>query len=602
MPTHTDETALLLEKLNQRVQQLETRVAALEPPPLQLEAKADTHRLALVVPPPKKASPPATWRGFPPLQTTSDSGISVIGKAVLGMAGAYLLRAITESGSVSKLPVMILAIIYASLWMGFAIRIHATKGFASITYGITSAMILSPLLWESTVRFQLLSPAMSAAVLVAFVVLTLLLTWRCELYLLPWVATLATLITTLALILATHDLVPLTAVLLVAALVTEISACLGHHLTLRPAPAVAANLAILVLIDVMTSSEGVPEGYHHAAPSTIAALCLALLAIYGSSIGYRTFQRRETITIVEIVQGVLSFVIATFGALRATNGSIAPLLGVFFLLLAAVCYWGTLVRFTDSAYTRNRRVFATWAAGLLIAGSMTLFPVLVRGTFLSFAAVLAAFMYKRTAKVSLGLHASLYLMAAAVASPMLDQVIRTLTKSVPAAPNWHVAAVAISAAICYSVGLRLPENRGRYRALWLVPALLTSFAVSAFIVAVLVWIASGRVQLVASRMSVIRTIVNCGLAVALAFLGSRWKRVELGWVAYTAVGFGTLKILFEDLRYGNAASLVLSLFFYGLVLILLPRLAYRDRREDAEIGMGSSTAPDTSDPSPCGSS
>ncbi len=579
MSIHTEESATLLEKLNQRVQQLEARVAALESGTSRAEGKAAAPKPVLVVPPRETTAPPPTWRGFPPPQASTDSGVSVsvIGKAVLGMAGAYLLRAISESGSVPKLPVLILAIIYAGLWMAFAIRIHATKGFASITYGITSAMILSPLLWESTVRFQILSPALSAAVLVAFVVLTLVLAWRFELYVLPWIAVLATLITTLALIVATHDLVPLTTVLLAAALVTELSACLGHHLSLRAAPAIAANLALLLMIDIMTSPEGLPEGYRPASPATIALLCLSLLVIYGSSIGYRALRRRETITVVEIVQGVLAFVIATFGALRATHNAIAPLLDVFFLLLAAVCYWGALVRFIGETYTRNRRVFATWAAALLVVSSVTLFPFVVRGTFLSIAAVAAAFQYKRTGKFSLGLHASLYLVAAAVASPMLDHVISALTKSVPAAPNWQVAVVATSAAICYFIGLRLPDNRGLYRALWLIPALLTSFAVSAFVVAAIVWIASGRVDLAASRMSVIRTVVNCGLALALAYLGSRWKRVELGWVAYTAVGFGTLKLLFEDLRYGNAASLVVSLLFYGLVLILLPRLTYRAR-------------------------
>jgi hypothetical protein len=28
---------------------------------------------------------------------------------------------------------------------------------------------------------------------------------------------------------------------------------------------------------------------------------------------------------------------------------------------------------------------------------------------------------------------------------------------------------------------------------------------------------------------------------------------ELGWAAYIAVAFGTLKLLFEDLRFGSAA-------------------------------------------------
>ena len=90
--------------------------------------------------------------------------------------------------------------------------------------------------------------------------------------------------------------------------------------------------------------------------------------------------------------------------------------------------------------------------------------------------------------------------------------------------------------------------------------------------------------MVASKLSVVRTIVGCAVALALAFAGARWKRVELGWVAYAAVGFGTLKLLFEDLRFGNAASLVVSLLFYGGVLILLPRMMQRERgrKETAE--------------------
>src|ERR1039458_6310081 len=72
----------------------------------------------------------------------------------------------------------------------------------------------------------------------------------------------------------------------------------------------------------------------------------------------------------------------------------------------------------------------------------------------------------------------------------------------------------------------------------------------------IVWLASGRVGLIASRLSVVRTVVTCLLALALSYLGSRSKRVELRWVAYAAVAFGALKLLFEDLRFGNAGSLV----------------------------------------------
>jgi hypothetical protein len=50
-------------------------------------------------------------------------------------------------------------------------------------------------------------------------------------------------------------------------------------------------------------------------------------------------------------------------------------------------------------------------------------------------------------------------------------------------------------------------------------------------------------------------------------------------LAAAAVAFGTLKLLFADLRLGNAASLVVSLLFYGLVLILRTRLARRSPAE-----------------------
>ena len=165
----------------------------------------------------------------------------VLGKAVMGIAGAYLLRAIAESGTIPKLPILIVAIIYAALWMVWAVRTHAANRFASITYGVTSALILSPLLWESTVRFQVLSPAFTAFVLVAFVVLALALSWKRNLQVIPWIATLAAVTTALALIIATRELVPLTAALLAVALVTEVAACLEHRLSLRAIPAIAAD-------------------------------------------------------------------------------------------------------------------------------------------------------------------------------------------------------------------------------------------------------------------------------------------------------------------------------------------------------------------------
>jgi len=319
----------------------------------------------------------------------------------------------------------------------------------------------------------------------------------------------------------------------------------------------------------------VPEGYRPASPFTIALLCLLLLAVYGGSIGARSFVMRRKITAFEIAQAVLAFALTTYGLLRVTRGSIASALGGLFLLLAAVCYWGTLSRFADETQSRNRRVTATWAAALLLAGSFLLFRTDLQIPFLTLAAIATTFVYTRSRKLSLGMHASFYLAAAVAVSPLPIYVANALAEDVPGAPVWQSWIVAVAAAACYLVGSRVSEERRTRRLLWVIPGAVVGFAAAAMIIAAVVRMTSERFELTPSTLSVIRTIVNCGLALAFAFSGSRWKRIELGWLAYAAVAFGTLKLLFEDLRFGNAASLVVSLLFYGLILILLPRLAHR---------------------------
>ncbi len=560
-----------VQQLGERVRELERRVAALE------HQREETPSLKpasseLTLQPPRS---PAAWRGFPSVEMPGGT-VPVLGKAVLGIAGAYLLRAIAESGAIPKLPVLILAIAYACLWMVWAARMHAAHRFASVTYAVTAAAILAPLLWESTVRFQVLSPWFGAAVLAAFVVLTLGLAWNKNLQALPWIAVSASMGTSISLIVATRALVPLTAGLLAVALAAEVTACLGRRHSVRALTALAADFAVWLLIYVMTPFDAVPQAYEPARPWVIALLCCALLAIYGASIGIRSFGLRLRLSAFEITQGAAAFLLATFGILRASPGS-SNLLGSLFLAVAAFCYWGALGRFAGDTYSRNRRVCATYAAALLLGGGGLLFSAALQVAFLCAAGLAAAFIYTRTRKISLGLHASVYLAAAAALSPLPAYTGNALAGTVPGAPPWGVGLITASAALGYAIGSRVAEDNTRRRLLWVVPSVLVSFAAAALAVTALASLAAGRVELHPSRLSVVRTGAMCTLALVLSFAGSRWNRVELIWVAYAASAFGTLKLLFEDLRFGNAASLVLSLLFYGLILIVIPRLTRRGR-------------------------
>ena len=582
----------MIEQLSERVRDLERRVATLEKPTVILSGASASRSEALAeskdpciaaTPSPSQTRPEnqpprpsAAWGGFSPVEVNAGA-IPILGKAVLGFAGAFLLRVIAESGSVPQLPVLIIAILYACFWMVWASR--TANRLAAVTYGVTSTLILSPLLWESTARFQVLTPTFDAIVLAAFFALTLALSARHNLQLIPWIATLSTVGTALALIVETHELVPLTGALLAIALLTEVSACLEHSLTFRAVPALVADFSVWLLVFIL-ASETVPEQYHPAAPTTLLLLCVLLPAIYGASVAIRSVVHLHRISVFEIAQGVLSFGIGSYGTMRVTGNAAAPALGFFFLVLAAICYWGTLFRFATDPHAVNRRVSATWAAALLLAGTFLLLPTTFQVPFLCLAALLTAIVYTRTAKLSLGLHASFYIAAAVVASALAMYVENSLAGTVPAAPDWRIWTVALASALCYTVESHGAKDEGRRRLLWIVPASVVSFTMAAWMVTAIVRIAAGHVELAASHLSMIRTIVICALALALG-LASRRRHIELGWIAYAAVAVGTLKLVFEDLRFGNPASLVVSFLFYGLILILLPRLTRKPEGKDA---------------------
>ena len=348
---------------------------------------------------------------------------------------------------------------------------------------------------------------------------------------------------------------------------------MGHRLTLRAFPALAADFAVWLLVYILASGN-IPEEYHSVASGPISVLSFLLTAIYIASIGVRGFVLRYPITIFENVQGVIALALASYGMVRATHASIVRPLGGMLLLFAAICYWGTLRRFADDIHSRNRRVSATWAAVLVLAGGLLLLPANFQVPFLSLVAIAASFLYIQTNKISLGIHASFYLTAAVCISPLPGYAANALAESVPHMPDWPIWVVVAGAAICYALGSRVREDRNR-RLLWVLPAGIIGFTVSALGVVTIAGLLPIRGELGASSLSMLRTGVICAVALGFGILSSRDERVELGWLAYATVGLGTLKLFLEDLRFGNAASLVVSLFFYGLILILLPRLTKR---------------------------
>jgi hypothetical protein len=342
------------------------------------------------------------------------------------------------------------------------------------------------------------------------------------------------------------------------------------------------------LSTVYARTEPLPAAYLPVATGVLLALPPALFLIYAGSTVFRTVVLCREITVFEIGQMVVSFLLAATGVLRLTaNPAAAPALGIFCLLAAAACYLAALLRFERSSQPRNYHVFAAWALTFSLTGSFLCLPPAKLALWFGLAAMLAAFTGFRSGRLTLGSHGVVYLAATAWVSGLLDYIVQAtigqatigqVTTGVsPAWPAWLVWMGVAFVVLGFSISWRLAKEQEvqlGQRLLRLLYAALAVCAVAALAVVGLALFIShaGIMTMDASRLAVVRTLVTCLAALALAMSGSRWKRAELVWMAYAVMAFCTLKLLFEDLRYGTAGSLAVSLFLYGMMWLLVPRL------------------------------
>ncbi len=109
-----------IERLEKRMEGLERRVHGLEHP---LEARwpDPSPELAVGVLPRTEDGP----------QAPDGNVFPVFGGAMLGVAGAYVLRAVEESSSIPRLAVAVAGIAYAFAWLVWATRVRGGPRFTS---------------------------------------------------------------------------------------------------------------------------------------------------------------------------------------------------------------------------------------------------------------------------------------------------------------------------------------------------------------------------------------------------------------------------------------------------------------------------------------
>jgi hypothetical protein len=133
--------------------------------------------------------------------------------------------------------------------------------------------------------------------------------------------------------------------------------------------------------------------------------------------------------------------------------------------------------------------------------------------------------------------------------------------------------------VVYAAAREREGERWQLQLLHLVPALLIVCAAAGLGAHGVLRLVARGITPGAFHVAFVRTLILCVLALALAFAGSRWRRLELRRIAYAALALIAAKLVFEDLRQGHMGFIAGSIFLYALTLIGVPRLARAGARE-----------------------
>jgi hypothetical protein len=510
-----------------------------------------------------------------------------VGRTLVIFAGGYLLRALTELGTLT-LPVgAVLGLVYAAIWTVAASRVAPGDALSATAYGSATVLIAFPLLWEATLRFALFPPAVGAVALAAATAIVLVTAWRRHLHALAWITTLSACAFGSAFIVATGHAVAFTIFLVALGVATLWLGYDREWIGLRWVTATLANVAVLALVGRALATPPRDE------PSHVMAAQVLLLVGYLGSIGIRTLVRGRDVVPFEVVQTAVMLLTALGGALLLTHrtGFGALMLGPALLTLAVGCY---AIEFIDRRQTRGaNRYFYT---SLAIVFALTGAELILDGAALAIAwvtlSVVVGWAGSRYARPTLGVHSVIFLSAAALTSGLITTTLVGLFASETgswaslSAVGW---AALVALAISWWFATRLPERgvRGVPHLLRLVLASLAVLSlVGVGIVGIRSLLLSGAGQaLPAGAIATLRTGVLAGAALTVAWLGRNVATREFGALLYPLLGWGAVKLLVEDFRTSPPLLLFVAFALYGGALIAGPQMArYRRRAHHATPG------------------
>lgn len=539
---------------------------------------------------------PAVRRGAEPIEEIEEEErvaidfnfttfLTLSGRSLIILGGAYLIRAITESRMVPASVGVALGLAYAVLWIlaaGRAAR-KGLKGDATFHVLVATA-IAFPLVFEATVHFHFLGHQSSAIALAFLSALALTIAWRFSHQAMAWIITMAALMTAVALIVNTGAVLPFGAFLLVLGLSTLWLGYDRKWTLLRWPVALVLDFVALGLVLRATGPDRLDP------PALVIGLLMALVGSYIASFAVRTLVRGRDIVLFEIIQTGASLLLGLGGSVivvRATHAAVEPL-GMISLALGMGSY-AVAYAFISRTHGKNVNFYFYTALALVftLAGLRLLLGDALLILSFCLLAVGVTLLGRRFNHAALLLHGFTYLLGGAWVSGLLKDVGSSILGDAAAGvwgSGWIGWLVLLS-----SVGCALTLNRkresqvdamtrvARMGQIGLLVVLLGGTAI--YLAVNLITRLLGR-ALEQGGVATLRTVVFAASAVILAASARRWKIHEMGWLAWILLAGTGLKVLLEDLRYSGPSLLFLAFAMIGIAFILVPRLLAKPRPEN----------------------
>ncbi len=501
-------------------------------------------------------------------------GAGLIGGILLALAGAYLLRALTEGDVLARGLGVVFGLVYALVW---AVICHllgkrGKRGAASAS-GLAAALVALPMIWEATSRFQVLSPWLAAVLLILIGAL-----------LLP--------------IAEFHRLAPVSAATVLGIGCVSLLLMFGIH---RPEPFVLTMGMLGVVAILVGPRRGGPLPWFAYGFANLGALLLiawshgdraiafpgpAITILVGLFIGTSVLiiiqsRGKEEVGAHQIIQGTLVTLLGYGGALLVAAEhlpGVAKVLAAVGLTLGAAGYAFLLVTFH---WSREHRwaflLHSSLALALVAMGSWIVFPQ--PAVLFSVLAVLLAVVGVRLNRVSPGLHAAMAILLAAVVGDFGGMVLHLL--AAPGGSGWPTitpesAITLVAAVLCSLLPLKAqspvwPDALPRLgRGVVILVAVLGLDALLVWCLAPFIAGEPGAFE--PGTLAAVRTGVLATSVVVLAAL-SRYPRLRpaqrLVWPLLVII---PIKMAAEDFPRGRALTMAVALLLYGVALILSTRL------------------------------